>query len=214
VENKKRHCPHIAALITSVALILSLSSVSSVIEPFETTGSISVPSKPASKRLPIPNVECPRMDIRQGASTLNIKVKPKEDAAGDSHYQLSFGQTTHECRVQDGTMSIKVAVQGSILSRGFRPALLVEVPLRYTILKEGPEPKIIVTKFKRIRTRIAPKKTHVQFVDIEGGLSFALPSQTELAAYVVYVGFDKTGEKNESNVASTARKPARHEQWR
>ena len=37
----------------------------------------------------------------------------------------------------------------------------------------------------------------VQFVDIEEGLTFPLPSSAELAAYVVYVGFDEVGDKKE-----------------
>jgi hypothetical protein len=39
-------------------------------------------------------------------------------------------------------------------------------------------------------------------------LSFPLPSSAELAAYVVYVGFDEIGDKNEKKLASTAKKPA------
>jgi hypothetical protein len=149
------------------------------------------------------------MDIRPGASTLNIAVKPNQATAGDLRYQLSFRQTARECQVQDGVMSIKVGVEGRVLLGPFGAPGSVEVPLRYAVVREGPEPRLIVTKFKRIRATIAPGKTHVQFVDIEGRLNFPLPSSSaELAAYVVYVGFDEIGDKNEKKQTGTAKKRA------
>ena len=54
-----------------------------------------------------------------------------------------------------------------------------------------------MTKFKRISITVAPGHTHVQFIDIEEGLSFPMPSKSELDAYVVYVGFDEIGDRNE-----------------
>jgi hypothetical protein len=195
-----------AALITSAALTLGCSPASSVIDPYETTGAISGVSQPASKTASIPKVECPGMDIRPSASTLNIGVKPSQATAGDLRYQLSFGQTARECRVHDGIMSIKVGVQGRILLGPLGTPGSVDVPLRYAVVREGPEPKLIVTKSKRIRATIAPGKTHVQFVDIESGLSFPLPSSAELAAYVVYAGFDEISDKQEKKPERTAKK--------
>jgi len=79
-------------------------------------------------------------------------------------------------------------------------------------VREGPEPKTIVTKFKRASAVIGPGQTHDQFVDIEEGLSFPLPPATELDAYVVYVGFDEIGERNERRPARSAKKPAPRQQ--
>ena len=170
-----------AALITGAALTFGCSPASSVVDPYETTGAISG----------VPKVECPGMDIRPSASTLNITVKPNEAAAGDLRYQLSFRRAARECRVQGGAMFIKVAVEGRILLGPFGVPGSVDVPLRYAVVREGPEPKLIVTKFRRIRATITPGKTHAGFVDIESGLSFPLPSRAELAAYLVHVGFDE-----------------------
>ena len=116
------------------------------------------------------------MDIRPGASTLNIAVKPNQATAGDLRYQLSFRQTARECQVQDGVMSIKVGVEGRVLLVPFGTPGSVDVPLRYAVVREGPEPRLIVTKFKRIRATIAPGKTHVK-----GGLSFPLPSSSAVS---------------------------------
>jgi hypothetical protein len=71
---------------------------------------------------------------------------------------------------------------------------------------------VIVTKFKRIPVVVPPDQTHVQFVDVEEGLSFPMPSGAELDAYVVYVGFDEIGDKNEKRPAKSSKKPAQRQQ--
>ena len=77
---------------------------------------------------------------------------------------------------------------------------------------EGPEPKVIATKFKRTGATIAAGQTHVQFVDIEEGLSFPLPSAADLSSYVVYVGFDEIGDQQEKKPARSAKRPAARQQ--
>jgi len=88
----------------------------------------------------------------------------------------------------------------------------VDVPLRYAVVREGAQPKTIVTKFKRLPVTVAPDQTHVQFVDVEEGLTFPMPSDSELDAYVIYVGFDEIGDKNEKKPAKTAKKPTPRQQ--
>ena len=143
---------------------------------------------------------------------MNIAVKSDQATAGDLRYQLSFGQTARECRVQDGTLTSKVGVQGRAILGPFGTPGSVDVPLRYAVVREGPEPRTIVTKFKRANATIAPGQTHVQFVDIEEGLSFPIPPASELSAYVVYVGFDEFGDTHEKKPARAARRPAARQQ--
>src|SRR3954454_2438232 len=124
-ENRRERGWHCAAgLIAGAALLSGCSSASSVIDSYETkptwgagitsffSGANPGVTQPASPTASAPEVECPGVDIRAGASTLNIAVKSDQATAGDLRYQLSFGQTARECRVQDGAMSIKVGVQG------------------------------------------------------------------------------------------------------
>jgi hypothetical protein len=212
-DNKReRNGRRAAALIASAALVSICSSASSVVEPHETTGAIPVVNQPASKMPSAPDVDCPGVDIRAGTSTLNIAAKADQATAGDLRYQLSFGQTARECRVQDGTMSIKVGVQGRIILGPLGTPGSVDVPLRYAVVREGPEPKTIITKFKRIAATIAPGQSHIQFIDIEEALSFPLPSSAELTAYVVYVGFDEVGDRHEKKPAKATKRPAARQQ--
>jgi hypothetical protein len=170
-------------------------------------------TQPASRTASAPDIECPGVDIRAGASTLNIAAKTGQATAGDLRYQLSFGQTARECLVQGSALTIKVGVQGRVILGPMGSSGPVDVPLRYAVVREGPEPKTIVTKFKRIPIIVAPDQSHVQFVDIEEGLTFPMPSGSELEAYVVYVGFDEIGDKNEKKPpAKPAKKPAQRQQ--
>jgi hypothetical protein len=210
-----------ALLIASGATLSACSYISNL-----TTSSDSAPSltgrfaslfsgatpgvtQPASPTPSSPSVACPGVDIRTGASTLNIAAKTGGAAtAADLRYQLSFGQTARECAVQGDALNVKVGVQGRVILGPMGGPGKVDVPLRYAVVREGPEPKTIVTKFKRIPVVVAPEQTHVQFVDVEEALSFPLPSASELDAYVIYVGFDEAGDRNEKRPANAAKRPA------
>ncbi len=169
-------------------------------------------TQPASPTPSAPNVECPGVDIRPGASTLNIAAKAGQATAGDLRYQVSFGQTARECTVAGGTMSIKVGVQGRIILGPMGGPGIVDVPLRYAVVREGPQPKTIATKFKRIPVTVVADQTHVQFLDVEEGIAFPLPPGSEIDAYVIYVGFDDIGDKNEKKPAKSTRKPTQRQQ--
>ena len=143
---------------------------------------------------------------------MEIAAKSGQATAADLRYQLSFGQTARECLVLGGVMTIKVGVQGRVILGPMGSPGQVGVPLRYAVVREGPEPKTIVTKFKRLPVTVGPDQTHVQFVDVEEGLSFPAPPRSEIDAYVIYVGFDEIGDKNEKKPAKSAKKLAPRQQ--
>jgi hypothetical protein len=206
-----------AALVVSAALLSGCSLASSVgssddspsfTSRFTSLFSGATPgvTQPHSPTPTAPEVECPGVDIRTGASTMNVAAKTADATAGDLRYQFSFGQTARECAVQGANLSIKVGVQGRVILGPMGGPGQVDVPVRYAVVREGPQPKTVITKFKRISVIVPPAQTHVQFVDIEEGLTFPLPSRSELDAYVVYVGFDEIGDKNEKKPPKTAKK--------
>lgn len=216
-ERKRGGCRALVAAMS--AMVLSGCSLASSIGSSDTSPSWSSRisgffssakpgvSQPASPTPSAPDIECPGVDIRTGASTLEIAAaKTAQATAGDLRYQLSFGQTARECAVQAGVMSIKVGVQGRIILGPMGGPGQVNVPLRYAVVREGAQPRTIVTKFKRIPVTVGPDQTHVQFVDIEESLNFPVPSANELDAYVIYVGFDEISDKNEKTPAKSARK--------
>src|SRR5262245_53358643 len=222
-DDERRRGRRAAVLIVGAGLLSGCSSPSGGIgsdtspsfgSRFSSFFSSATPgvSQPASPTPSAPDIECPGVDIRTGASTMNIASKQSDATAGDLRYQLSFGQTARECTVQGGSMSIKVGVQGRVILGPLGGPGQVDVPLRYAVVREGPQPRTIVTKFKRIPVVVAPDQSHVQFVDIEEALTFPMPSGSEIDAYVVYVGFDEIGDKNERKPTKAAKKPAQRQQ--
>lgn len=206
-----------ATILSGCSLASSIGSsdtVSSISNRFAGLFSSAKPgvTQPASPTPSSPDIECPGVDIRTGASTLEIAAKSGQATAADLRYQLSFGQTARECLVLGGVMTIKVGVQGRVILGPMGSPGQVGVPLRYAVVREGPEPKTIVTKFKRLPVTVGPDQTHVQFVDVEEGLSFPVPPRSEIDAYVIYVGFDEIGDKNEKKPAKSAKKLAPRQQ--
>jgi hypothetical protein len=176
------------------------------------TGATPGTSQPASPIESTPSYNCPGVDIRPGASTLNIAARSAQATAGDLRYQISFAQTARECIVTGDSMSIKVGVQGRIILGPMGGPGIVDVPLRYAVVREGPQPRTIATKFKRLPVTVPADQTHVPFLDVEERLAFPLPPGNEIDAYVIYVGFDDLGDKSEKKPAKSTRKPAPRQQ--
>ena len=87
----------------------------------------------------------------------------------------------------------------------------VDVPLRYAVVKEGPEPKTVVSKFSRIQVAIPEGRSNVLFTHVDNDIAFPMPPGFDIESYVVYVGFDPIGEKPPAKkpAAKPAAKPAR-----
>ena len=214
-----RRSAHLVAALVVIAgaLLAGCSGIGEDASPSMTSrisGFFSSPktdgvTRTASGEPAAPEIECPGVDIRQGASTLAVTTKSQQPTAGDLRYQLSFAQTARECTVQAGTMTIKVGVQGRIILGPAGAPGAVDVPLRYAVVREGPDPKTVVTRFKRMQVNVGAEESNLAFTDIEGGLSFPLPSLAELEAYVVYVGFDNLVEKPEKKAPKSAKRAAK-----
>ncbi len=163
------------------------------------------------------NVECPEVDIRQGASTLTIPPGGGDSAAMTLRYQGTIGQMARSCRVVGGnTLKMKVGLQGRIILGPAGGPGKLDVPLRFAVVHEGPEPKTVVTKFYKISVTVPDGQLSVPFMHIDEDLSFPLPKGNDIDAYVVYVGFDPTAanppppkKPAPKSAAKPAAKPAR-----
>ena len=141
-----------------------------------------------------PDVDCPFIDIRQGASTLTIPPPPPDGSneAMTLRYQGSFVRAARECAVVNGQMVMKVGVQGRVIVGPAGGPGHVDVPLRIAVV-DAPSSgtKVIATKFIQIPVEIT-NDDGANFTHIEEGLTFPLPTpRDELGNYVVYIGFDQ-----------------------
>jgi hypothetical protein len=140
------------------------------------------------------NPECPTIDVRQGASTLATYGAADHNAT-TVRYQATVGQTARECAKRGGTMTMKIGMQGRVILGPMGAPGRLDVPIRFAIVQEGPEPKTIWTKLYRVGVDIPPGQTNVEFTHIDDAVSFPNPRRADLEAYVIYVGYDQAGLK-------------------
>jgi hypothetical protein len=142
-----------------------------------------------------PDVDCPFIDIRQGASTLTIPPPPPDggNEAMTLKYQGTFVRAARECAVVGNQMVMKVGIQGRIIVGPAGGPGQVEVPLRIAIV-DAPTSgsKTLVTRLVRIPVTVGNDDS-TPFTRIEEGLAFPLPSPAALDSYIVYIGFDPIG---------------------
>jgi len=143
-----------------------------------------------------PDVECPYIDIREGASTLTVNAAGDyasgENSAMSLKYQGTFARAARQCSVAAGQMTIKVGVEGRIILGPAGGPGQVDVPLRIAVVDESPAgSKPIVTKLIHIPVMVQSANDNPTFAHVEDGLTFPLPpSSIALARYIVYIGFD------------------------
>jgi hypothetical protein len=143
-----------------------------------------------------PSYDCPDVTVRIGASTLLIGSKPGQAEPGplDVRYQGSIIRTARECHVNAGIVSMKVGIEGRIITGPAGTPGTVDVPLRIAVVHEGPNPKTVASKFARETVTVAKAVDHVTFTHIESDVSFPVPQPPgAIGNYVVYVGFDPLG---------------------
>jgi hypothetical protein len=158
-----------------------------------------------------PDVECPFLDIRQGASTLTFPPPPPDGSneAMSLKYQGIFVRAARDCAVINGQMVIRVGVQGRIIVGPAGGAGHIDVPLRIAVVSAPiTAPKTVVTKLIRIPVTIGASDDNVDFTHIEEGLSFPMPSSSA-DPYIVYIGFDPLGAAAQDQVKKPAPAPAK-----
>jgi len=155
-----------------------------------------------------PDVNCPPVEVRQGASTLTIGSTGNQSAMS-VRYQGEFTREARDCAVVGGNMVMRIGVQGRVIVGPAGGPGQVEVPLRIAVVQETPGgARPITTKFVRIPVSVGGNEGNPLFTHIEEGVTFPVPTPTSsLDDYIAYVGFDPfTAQAQEKQKA----KPAPH----
>jgi len=156
------------------------------------------------------DIDCPEVQVRTGAATLMIGSKPgeAEPAALDVRYQGSIIRTARECHVNAGIMTMKVGIEGRVITGPAGGPGTVDVPLRIAVVQEGVNPKAVTSKFGRETVTVNASIDRVTFTHVESDIAFPLPQPLGLIdAYVVYVGFDPVSAQPEKKKPPAKRKP-------
>ena len=142
------------------------------------------------------DLPCPEVTVRAGAGTLLLGSKGSigEVSAMDLRYQGTLVKFARECRTAGGVMTMKVGIEGRIITGPAGGPGRVDVPLRLAVVQEGPNPKTVVSKLARVTVDVS--NSTVDFTHIDPDVAFPLPRPLgALEQYVVYVGFDPSALK-------------------
>jgi len=141
------------------------------------------------------DLNCPAIDIRQGASTLSIGPTG-ENTTMSLKYQGSFVRAARECAAVAGNMVMKVGIEGRIIVGPAGGPGQVDVPLRIAVMSETTgSSKLIVTKLVHVPVTVGTAQSNSAFTYVEEGLTFPMPKPAELDNYIVYIGFDTLADK-------------------
>jgi hypothetical protein len=158
----------------------------------------------------VTDVECPGVEVRSGAATLMIGNKPGEGepAAMDLRYQGTILRTARECQVNAGVMTMKVGIEGRVITGPAGGPGTVDLPLRIAVVHEGVPSKTIVSKFARVQVAVVNAVDRVPFTHVDSDIAFPMPQPAgDIDAYVIYVGFDPTGAPQEKKKPAGKPKP-------
>jgi len=152
-----------------------------------------------------PDVNCPPVEIRRGASTLSI-APPGDKSAMTLKYQGSFARAARECSVIDGNMAIKVGVEGRLIVGPAGGPGQVNVPIRFAVVQETPGGvRPIATKFVVVPV-IVGADGNTLFTHVEDAMTFPVPAPTSLLDdYIVYIGFDPLSAEAQSKQPPNAK---------
>jgi hypothetical protein len=142
-----------------------------------------------------PYQDCPGVAIREGASTLQVGLKPGPVADNNEvRYQGTITRNARDCTLFGGQVNARVGIQGRIIvgPAGAPPA--VDVPIRVAVVQEGVQPKTIATKLYRTTVDLAGQD-NVAFSFVAEDMSFPVPTPEAVASYVIYIGFDPEGAR-------------------
>jgi hypothetical protein len=154
------------------------------------------PARPGQGAAEPDRTHCPPLDVRQGASTITV-YGSGDRVATNVRYQATVAELARECAALGATMTIKVGLQGRVILGPVGGPGRLDVPVRFALVQEGPEPKTIWTKLYKLSVEIPAGQTNVPFTHIEDNLTFPKPRPSELEAYVIYAGFDQQGLREE-----------------
>jgi hypothetical protein len=160
---------------------------------------------------PAPDLDCPTVEIRQGASTFAQSAQDSASNALSLRFQANFVKTARECALRGANVTMKVGIQGRVIVGPAGNPGPVTLPVRLAVVKEGLEPRTIWTKFYSVPVTMPPGQPNVLFTQVEEDLTIPMPSSKDFDQYVIYVGFDPEGAalEQKKKPAKPSTKPKR-----
>jgi hypothetical protein len=196
-----------AALSCVLACALAMpASAQSFTDRFKSLfgGKKDEPPPPVSAE-PKPEVNCPQVTIRFGASTYAVAAPGKQAVGNDVRYQASIGKLARECIKAGDEITAHIGIQGRVIAGPAGAPATVEVPLRIAVVQGGIGEKVIATKAYQTTVTMT-EDSSVPFVLVAEDLVYPAPTGAAGDSYVFYVGFDPQALKPEPKAKPAKKK--------
>ena len=138
---------------------------------------------------PPPEVVCPPVSIRAGASTYAVATPGKEAIGNDVKYQASIGKTARECIKNGDEVIVHLGIQGRVIVGPAGAPANVEIPMRVAVVEGGIGEKMIATKAYRTNVEVG-EQDNVPFTLVVDDVVYPAPPAATADNYILYVGFD------------------------
>jgi hypothetical protein len=144
---------------------------------------------PASADEPQPDVNCPPVSIRAGASTYTVGLPGQEATGNNVRFQVTITKTARECIRNGGDITAHVGIQGRVIAGPAGAPASVDVPMRLAVVQGGVNEKVIATKAYRTTVPMTEEGS-VPFSFVADDLVYPVPLGAIGDSYIFYVGFD------------------------
>jgi hypothetical protein len=168
------------------------------------------PEEPAAANPPppsegAPDLNCPPVSIRAGASTYAVAAPGKQPVGNDLRYQVTITRTARDCTRTGGDITGRIGIQGRVIAGPAGAPGSVEIPLRVAVVQGGVQEKTIATKVYRTTVTMSEDGS-VPFSLVAEDMVYPAPPAAIGDSYIFYIGFDPQALMPEPKVAVKRKK--------
>jgi hypothetical protein len=144
---------------------------------------------PAAADQEQPDLNCPPVSIRAGASTYTVGAPGQEATGNNVRFQVTITKTARECIRSGGDITAHVGIQGRVIAGPAGAPASVDVPVRLAVVQGGVNEKVIATKAYKTTVPMTEEGS-VPFTFVAEDLVYPVPPGAIGDSYIFYVGFD------------------------
>lgn len=137
-----------------------------------------------SAAMPVIATECPPIKVRAGQETLFFYGNGKIGDARALNYQAVIEKQSRNCEVSNGLITVKMGVVGRLLLGPAGNQTNVELPLRFTVERDG---VAMFSEKYEVPVAITPPNQSEEFVKVVENVAVPYTGGEEI---VFWVGFD------------------------
>jgi hypothetical protein len=163
------------------------------------------PEQPAEAPESEPDLTCPPVSIRAGASTYAVAAPGKQPVGNDIRFQATITRTARDCTKNGDQITARVGIQGRVIAGPAGAPASVEIPLRVAVVQGGVQEKTIATKVYRTTVSMSEDGS-VPFALVAEDMVYPVPLGAAGDSYIFYIGFDPQALKPEPKPKAAKKK--------